>query len=74
MSKSKAEDWMEELINTRTSENKIGVKIECRILLDSLDDFEIVTKVLDDCRCYGSAEIVEQIPFNEAETSKQTKK
>lgn len=41
----------------------IGVTIECRIVVKNSHDWDYIRETLDNCRCYGAAEVVNTVVF-----------
>ena len=61
-----AEGWMESLTGHGDRPDllpAIGVRIECRIVVDREYGWEEVKEILEKCREYGSAEVTEYLPF-----------
>jgi len=58
--------WMGDIrpAKTLTKAPEIGVRIECRLLIKNAAEMDWIREIIDQCRQYGAAEVVEIVQFN----------
>ena len=67
--KNDSEKWFKSILKTTSTQPisipVIGIKIECRLLINDKEDWQYVQEILDSIQQWGAAEIIEYKTFGE---------